>query len=354
MATNTLWVMLDSSGIGGIETHVTSLVIALRKRALNVEIVLMGRHGVHPLSDTWAKTDIPVRIIEGGVSGLISALREARPLLVHTHGYKAGIFGKGLCKLLQIPVVSTYHAGEPGTGKVRFYNSLDFAMARLAPHIAVSPPIAKRAGDRATLIPNFVDVPDVMALGGQTVAFVGRLSHEKGPDRFIALAKELADLPFDVFGDGPERADMERLAPSSVCFWGSVPSMQNYWKSIGLLCISSRHEGLPLVALEAMSHGVPIAAFAVGALPDLIEDGLTGFIAPAGDMNALADSVRRWRELGDSQKIEMSMRARSHIQDHYASDVVSPRIIDVYERAIKNTGGDLAKITADHHLCSPS
>ncbi len=339
MTSENIWILLDSSGIGGIETHVTGLASALRQCGLQVEIVLVSDHGEHPLMEVWAKAGNTVRIIEGGVIGLYKALNNQRPALVHTHGYKAGILGKGICGFLRIPIISTYHAGEPGAGRVKLYNMLDCHMARLAPAIAVSSPIAKRLRGDVRIIPNFVDVPETMALGGNTIAFVGRLSHEKGADRFLELAAQFPDLPFDVFGDGPERAEIEKTAPENVCMWGSVASMDSYWAGIGLLCISSRHEGLPLVALEAMARGVPVASYAVGALPEVIEDGLDGFIVPAGDQKAMAQVFETWRQMDRSHKTEMSLRARSRIQEMFSTRSVLPQILNVYDQALNSHSG---------------
>ncbi len=339
MKSAAVWLLTDSSGLGGIETHVTNLATELRQRKVNATIVLLANHGSHPLENTWKELGIPIKILSGGISGVFSGFRSASPQLVHTHGYKAGIIARMLGPLFRFPVVSTYHAGEPGTGRVKIYNFLDSLTGFVSENISVSQPIAKRLKAKSKIIPNFVAMPDVILSNGKSIAFVGRMSPEKGPDQFLELAHSIPDQTFEMFGEGPMRKTLEPFASNNVQFQGAVPSMQNYWKSIGLLCISSRYEGLPLVALEAMSHGIPVAAFAVGDLPKVIDHGKDGFIAPRGNLQALAECIQKWRELDQKQQQCMSQRAIKKIENSYSSRAILPRILMIYERALKDITG---------------
>ena len=82
--------------------------------------------------------------------------------------------------------------------------------------------------------------------------------------------------------------------------------------------MSSRHEGLPLAALEAMAHGVPVAAFGVGGLPDLIEPGRNGFLAPAGDLDALANAIDGWIKLPADARAALGDHARATIAERFS------------------------------------
>ena len=251
-----VWLLIDSQGIGGIETHVLQLARALCDFEIDVEIVLMNDYGPHQLLFHSSRT--PIRQLQG-VRDLGIALRRDRPSLVHTHGYKAGIVGRLVCRWNRVPVVSTFHSGDRGRGKLRFYTMLDELTAGLAPSIAVSGEIGNRLFARATVIPNFVAISQVRAAPKRErkiVAFVGRLSEEKGPEIFCRFADRLPSLEFHVFGDGPMRRELEASSNRPV-FKGLVADMNLVWPNIDLLCITSRTEGLPLVALEAMSRGIP-------------------------------------------------------------------------------------------------
>jgi len=341
-----IWLLLDSRGFGGVESHVLALAAALQEQALPVRVVFLCDYGPHPMWPALAQRSIPYDVLGGGWRRLSAALKAAPPALLHTHGYKVGLFGRILGRLGRFPCVSTYHAGEPGPGMVRYYNVLDRATARLAGGIvAVSQPIASRLPRRTRVIDNFVPLAAVPTRWPLVAAFVGRLSHEKGPDLFCALSESPRDavdtapggappeqVRFVVYGDGPMRPALEAAYPR-VRFAGQQPSMEAVWGEIGLLCMTSRHEGLPMAALEAMAHGVPVAAFAVGGLPGLIEPGRNGWLAPALDVSGFRTAVRTWAGLDDAGRRDSSDAARATIAARYTPRAVLPRLLAVYREA---------------------
>lgn len=334
-----IWLLLDSRGFGGVESHVATLAAALQDAGLPVRVVLLKDHGPHPLGPPLARLGIPCDVLAGGWRGLRAALAAAPPALLHTHGYKVGVFGRIAARLGRFPCVSTYHAGEPGPGMVRYYNILDRATARLAGGIvAVSAPIARRLPRRTRTIDNFVPLAPPPRTWAREAAFVGRLSEEKGPDLFCALSESLPDLDFVVYGDGPMRPALESAYPR-VRFAGQQPSMEAVWGEIGLLCMTSRHEGLPMAALEAMAHGIPVAAFAVGGLPGLIAHGHNGWLAPPLEVAAFAAAVGAWAGLDADGRRAFSAAARSTIAARYTPQAVLPRLLAVYREAGWQPGG---------------
>lgn len=311
-----IWQLLDSRSIGGIETHVRHLAGALANAGIPVGIRLVADHGPHPLVDQCRRDGVDVRALSGGLRGIRAALRAERPTLVHTHGYKAGILGRVAAHAADIPCVSTFHAGDPGRGRVRLWDWLDRLSAPLAgARIAVSAQIARRVLGGAWVLPNFVPVPPVPTATGAAVAFVGRLSIEKGPDLFCDLARRLPDQRFEMHGDGPMATALTPPANLQRC--GAAPDMDRRWPGIGLLVVSSRHEGLPMVVLEAMARGIPVAAFDVGAIATVVEDGRSGWIARPGDLDGLATAIRRWQALTPGARTAMGAAARQRIVAAY-------------------------------------
>lgn len=332
-STGEIWLLLDSSGIGGIESHVLCLGSALLELGLPVRVLFLADHGHHPLHDALVDLGVPFRVIAGGWVGLVRAVAAAAPSLIHTHGYKAGIEGRIIARGFGVPCVSTFHAGEPGAGRVRLYSALDRLSARLAGGIvAVSERIARQLPARARVIDNFVSLADPPSGEARQVAFVGRLSHEKGPDLFCRLAGVLPELDLVLYGDGPLRAELEASNPR-VRFAGQQASMNGLWAGIGLLCMTSRDEGLPMAALEAMAHGIPVAAFAVGALPTLIEPGRNGWLAPPLDLEAMEAAVMRWAALDRDARGVLSEGARESIAARFTPEAVLPRLLAIYQQA---------------------
>lgn len=302
-----IWLLLDSRGMGGIESHVGELAAGLRAAGEPVRVLFLADHGPHPLRARLARDGVAWEALPGGLLPLLARLRSGRPSVLHTHGYKANLLGRLAALLAGVPAVASYHAGEKPPGLLAWYDRADRWSSVLGGRIAVSRPILARLPWGGTLVPNFVALP-AAPTGGQadSVGFVGRMAHEKGPDLFCALAERVPDCSFIAYGDGPILAAL-RATNRRVDFRGASQGMDDAWKNIGLLAVTSRAEGLPLAVLEAMAHGVPVAAFAVGALPEVIADGVNGFLAPPGDLAALAACVGRWRD-GDRAALGRAAR----------------------------------------------
>ena len=143
MVDKEIWQLLDSSNLGGIETHVMALTEGLSREGISSRIVFLKNHGEHPLLTLLQEKQLPYKILKGSAGDLIRSIILKRPKLIHTHGYKAGIIGRISGIMTNVPVISTFHSGEPGDGKVRLYNTLDRKTAFLAREIiAVSTQIA--------------------------------------------------------------------------------------------------------------------------------------------------------------------------------------------------------------------
>jgi glycosyltransferase involved in cell wall biosynthesis len=134
------------------------------------------------------------------------------------------------------------------------------------------------------------------------VGIVARLSPEKGVDIALrvhqAVVKARPGARLVILGEGPERKALGALAKQlgitdSVTWMGYQQDPSSLYRAMDVLLISSRSEGLPQVALEAMAHGLPVVATSVGGLPEVVEDGRTGFLATQGDVAGLAAHVLR-------------------------------------------------------------
>jgi glycosyltransferase involved in cell wall biosynthesis len=328
-----IYQLLDSRSTGGIETHVFNLSYWLVQQGYKCEVLLLKDYGTHPLKKQMSKAGIPWRTLKG-VAELNHLLKKTKCLLA-THGYKAGILGRILAKLNNLAVISTYHSGDRGTGKLRCYSAIDECSSRLADNIiCVSSEIAARLPVPSNLVPNFVEVPSTTSFKGNKIAFVGRLSIEKGPDTFAKICKDFSCFtPIYVFGEGPMLDSLSNAYPT-INWCGNV-DMQEQWEEIGLLCITSRSEGLPLVALEAMARGIPVISYALGGIPQLIEHRKNGWLVNPGDTQKFSSTIEQWLNLSTKDKKAMSISAYQLIKSTYSSDIVGPQILSSYQRALQ-------------------
>jgi glycosyltransferase involved in cell wall biosynthesis len=142
------------------------------------------------------------------------------------------------------------------------------------------------------LVPTGVDVPDRVVAPEHPphLLYVGRLAEEKGVRE---LAEAAMGLPLVVVGDGPLRALLPQTA-------GFVPPerLGPYYDRAAVVVVPSRREGYGMTAREAMAHGRPVVATAVGGLLDAVEDGVTGLLVPPADAGALRAALQQL--LGDA------------------------------------------------------
>mgnify|MGYP002336252519 CR=1 FL=1 len=133
------------------------------------------------------------------------------------------------------------------------------------------------------------------ALPPGTFVFVGRLTEAKDLPTAFAAVELVENARLVVVGDGPDRAELERIAGGRIEFRGSLPRDEALRVVAGAEAglLSSAWENLPHSAVEALSVGVPVVATAVGGVPEVVHDGENGLLVPPGRPEALAAAIRR-------------------------------------------------------------
>ncbi|WP_019614118.1 glycosyltransferase family 4 protein [Psychromonas ossibalaenae] len=333
MKKQTIWLLLDSSKAGGIESHVLQLAEGLHQHGQEIVVFFLTDYGRHPMRDLLLKQGITTKTLDGSFITLYKRLRRERPSVLHTHGYKAGIFGRLSAWLTKIPVISTYHAGEISSGRLALYDYLDRLTSVFADHVyAVSPQIAQRLSKKAEVFNNFVNTAGINHSNGGQTAFVGRVSIEKGPDHFMALARRFPVLDFHLYGDGPQLPQLQESSPANLHLHGQQDDMNAVWSQIALLVIPSRYEGLPMAALEAMARGIPVLAFQVGALDKLITSGSNGWLVEPENFADLSRHISLWNNISEQKKTALQSVAKNTIADNFSSETAIPKLIAAYRK----------------------
>jgi glycosyltransferase involved in cell wall biosynthesis len=102
--------------------------------------------------------------------------------------------------------------------------------------------------------------------------------------------------------------------------------------------LSSAWEGMPNVVMEALAAAVPVVATRVGGVPELVEPGKSGFVAPPGDPAALSEAMRTLMKLPREQLREMGQHGRRHIAANYSMSAMAQRWISLFESLLKRKG----------------
>ncbi|WP_125206517.1 MULTISPECIES: glycosyltransferase [Isoptericola] len=196
--------------------------------------------------------------------------------------------------------------------------------------------VLDRVGERDNtfVVPNSTDLPSHTTtarpdrLRGAMLASLNgrkRVPHAiRGVQR--AAARTGLDVTLDVYGDGPDRDKLTRLAKKvpGVTMHGYVRGAADRLADASFLLLTSRAEGLPLVFAEAMARGcVPIAYDIRYGPADIITDGVDGFLVPQGDIDALAATIERFVTLDDAAMESMRRAAMDTAQKYSAPAVVS-------------------------------
>src|SRR6266571_4577830 len=207
--------------------------------------------------------------------------------------------------------------------------------------------------DRIEVIPNFVCPSeykpkpdcelrqDLSPDGAPILVHVSNFRPVKRPvDCVEILARVLKKTParLVMVGDGSERTNAIHRARSlgvfdRCAFVGKQPRIVDYLCAADVLLLPSEQESFGLAALEAMACEVPVVASRVGGVPEVVDDGETGFLSPVGDVDKMANDAVKLLTNDDLRR-EMGKRARASATERYSTDLVIPRYIEFYEKVL--------------------
>jgi glycosyltransferase involved in cell wall biosynthesis len=174
------------------------------------------------------------------------------------------------------------------------------------------------------------------------VSFFGRLSEEKSPKTFVEIARRLSsnpDICFCMTGEGPERAAVLELIAryglgNRMFAPGFVDDVRPLIACSNVVVLPSRLDGMPLIVIESQMFGKPVIASDVGGLPEMVADGLSGYICPVGDVIAFCDRIEELYSSPDLCRL-MGERGRTAALTRYdARDM-----INAYIEAFENGAG---------------
>jgi glycosyltransferase involved in cell wall biosynthesis len=170
--------------------------------------------------------------------------------------------------------------------------------------------------------------------------FVGRLSNEKGIDTLLEAVRIGANTDIEVIGGGPyEAAVAKRFEERYLGFLSRNDIMEKMRSASFLIVPSVCYEQLPTTILEAFSSGLPVIASRLGALVDIVRDGVTGLLFNPGDAADLAAKIA-WANAHPGEMQRMGRAARAEYEVKYTPSINYQMLMEIYEDAIAAVHGE--------------
>jgi glycosyltransferase involved in cell wall biosynthesis len=364
---------------GGGQAHVLELSKKLAgKHGCEIDIFTMNLKGADEKNETH--TNEKIHVLRTGkqrdffsfsdrifwipeiITTIKKAHRKKKYDIIHAHANLPGIPGKILSKSLHIPIVYTVHGSnflDFGKKNIFFFvEKFLFTKMRYDSEISVSKNFLRYANINVPIvIPNGVDIDRFSAArnryskkrsaDGVRILFVGRLDRIKGIDILIEVVRQLqqklrkARVTVRLVGYGYDETRLENIAHNSgiddiVTFVGKLsgePLLKAYAIS-DIFILPSRSEGFPLTILEAFASKIPIIATDVGENASIIDDGRNGFVIPAEDPAALAETIEHVTRMKGSTLERMGMDGYNKIHERFSWDAVAKTTYEIYTKLI--------------------
>jgi glycosyltransferase involved in cell wall biosynthesis len=371
--------------MGGPALHVAYLSAGLKERGYETTLVAGSlARGEESMAFVADSLGVPIVTIEQlhreispvrdalAVFRLARLLRTVRPQILHTHTAKAGAIGR-LAVLLAVGarppiVVHTFHGhvlrGYFGPFRARLFRLLEYWLARVTTAlVAVSPEVRDdlvalgvAPAEKFTVIRLGIELDERVGAGDAqraemrrlmgiqperfTVGWIGRMTAVKRTDDVLLAFRRLRELGVDaclcMVGDGPERDHVEHRASElgivrDCLFLGYQEDVAPFYGAFDAVVLPSGNEGTPVSAIEALAGGRPVVATRVGGVPDVIRDGVDGFLVEPGAVDDLADRLAELARDPDLRE-RLGEQGRAHVLPRYSVE----RLFDDVDRLYRS------------------
>jgi glycosyltransferase involved in cell wall biosynthesis len=342
---------------GGLEESVLAIAEGLDKQRFDVRVAyfvggavatrLAGVPGVQAIHLNIAGRMRRLRV-------LAQLARESGADILHNHFCWYGLPAALLAQVRRVETVHNFYTWFTPVQRIRYALNCLLAHRLIAVSAAVQDYSVRRfptaRWKRWEVVHNGIDPARFRranadelrgALGlepGQIVAgFSGRLEEEKGVRHILeAAAQLLATHPgvrFLIAGSGSLEATLRQSASerglSNVIFAGHRPDIARLYSLFDLLVVPSQYEGFPLAVLEAMAARCPVVAFNVGGIPEVVEDGVQGYLVGSGEVHMLAARIAQLAD-DHERRIRMGKAAETRVTESFTIERMIRRLEEIY------------------------
>ncbi|MCJ8283527.1 MAG: glycosyltransferase family 4 protein, partial [Rivularia sp. ALOHA_DT_140] len=191
---------------------------------------------------------------------------------------------------------------------------------------------------------------------GHRLLYVGRLAAVKGLPILLEALKSLKlqhpDITLTVVGDGGDRTDLEQMTvdlglSKNVNFVGykSQVEVRKYFEETDVFVLSSFAEGVPVVLMEAMASGVPVVATQIAGVSELVENGVSGYIVPAGDRKSLTQNIEKL--LNDSElRAKFGTTARKKVETEFNINLEAKKLYQIMSKTLQSVDSEQLTVSS--------
>lgn len=367
--------VVDTPQLRGAEVFASDLVRALNEQSVSQRVAVLRPGGsgrvrfdapVHLLgSNGWMTPGLRIR--PQAVRALRRLIREWRPNIVQAHG--GSTLKHAIPAALGLPTRVVYRQIGPTPSRMFGYikrAGYGVLMGRVDRVVAVGESVRRNAlevlrvpGGRVVTIPNAVDSERIRPTAGReairhsldvpllspVILSLGALTWEKNPVAHVDIGARVLDRRPDAIhmlvGDGPMRREVEasihrRGLEGRILMLGARADVADLLAASDVLLFASRPDGMESMnasVIEAGMLGVPSAAYAVGGVPEVVLDGVTGRLTRVGDVDGIAAVVSDL--LVDSEaRHRMGEAARERYLSEFDIRVIAPMYLRLYEQLL--------------------
>lgn len=368
--------VITSINRGGAENHLIELIAGLRSAGVSVDVAYLKGDGYWTarLIDLGVGVH-PLYLRRNGSLGPLCRLRRlidaSRPSILHAHLPAAEIYSRAaVANCTKLPLIVSKHNDELFNSHVWIGGDLLDQWIASRSHIIIA--ISEAVGvtlkrlipaPKITVVKYGIDAERYgsddhtsasralrTAWGVSESTFlvgtVARLAPQKRIDillrAFAHLRASVGRTKLAIVGTGPMEQPLRRLEKDlglsgDVIWVGFSDAIPEVMSAFDVFCLTSQYEGFGLVLLEAMASGCPVVASAVSAIPEIVEDGVTGFLVPSCDYVAFAKALSVMAN--SEHRIKFGERARRVVRERFSSNKMVSETIRIYERCTSHSNG---------------
>lgn len=333
------------------------LAVTLEHNSSDLELVKKYRQ---ECGDTF---EIPMsnRFDPGVIKKLVDLIKHRKIDIIHTHGYKSDILGVMAARIAGIKSVSTPHGFENSNDlKLKFFiwlgckaMSLATAVAPLSPQLMEDSRKMGVSEKKLFYIQNGVDLSEVEAQREKQnplrtskekrIGFIGQMISRKNIfdllDIFDSLSKKYDSIRLIFVGDGEQRTELEAYAEQldsreKIDFLGFRDDRLELLQSFDLFVMTSTLEGIPRCLMEACAMKIPVAAYNIPGIDQLITHNETGLLATLKDKKTLESY---WETLlyNQAKARELARKAHDFVQLNYSAKRMANEYLQLFNQLIQ-------------------